>query len=72
MTTLDRTKANSWRLRTPPESSKYAMHVEEKAGRSVRVCTVGKTVLEYDARCVDDLHAMLIADGSAWTLRAGT
>ena len=23
------------------------------------VCTVGKTVLLYDARCVDDLHKML-------------
>lgn len=27
------------------------------------VCTVGKTVLLYDARCVEDLHAMLRAAG---------
>ena len=39
------------------------MHVEEKDGRQVLVCTVGKTVLHYDARCVDDLHAMLKAHG---------
>ncbi|MGZ5893657.1 MAG: DUF6855 family protein [Caldimonas sp.] len=34
-----------------------------KDGRSVLVCTVGKTVLLYDARCVADLHAMLKAAG---------
>ena len=27
------------------------------------VCTVGKTVLHYDARCLDDLQAMLKAAG---------
>ena len=27
------------------------------------VCTVGTTVLLYDARCVEDLHAMLRAAG---------
>ena len=27
------------------------------------VCTVGKTALSYDARCVDDLHAMLKKHG---------
>jgi len=37
------------------------MHVETKDGVRVLVCTVGKTVLLYDARCVDDLHAMLEA-----------
>lgn len=35
------------------------MHLEERDGRDVVVCTVGKTVLHYDARCIDDLHAML-------------
>jgi hypothetical protein len=61
VTTLDRTKDNPWRLKTPPGSAEYTMHVEEKGGTKVLVCTVGKTVLEYDARCVDDLHAMLKA-----------
>ncbi|MEP6992536.1 MAG: DUF6855 family protein [bacterium] len=63
MTTLDRTKDNPWQLRTPPGSAEYTMHVDEKDGRKVLVCTVGKTVLLYDARCVDDLHAMLKARG---------
>ena len=39
------------------------MHVEDRGGVRVLVCTVGKTVLTYDARCVDDLHAMLRAAG---------
>ena len=63
MTKLDRTKANPWVLKTPPGSAEYTMHVDEKDGLRVLVCTVGKTVLLYDARCIDDLHAMLKAAG---------
>ncbi len=39
------------------------MHTDEKDGKPVLVCTVGKTVLLYDARCVEDLHKMLKARG---------
>ncbi len=56
---LERTKDDPWRLRTPPGTSEFMMHVDEKDGRRILVCTVGKTVLHYDARCVDDLHATL-------------
>ena len=63
MTNYDRTKSNPWVLKTPPGTSDYTMHVEEKDGRSVLVCTVGKTVLFYDLRCIDDLHAMLKGAG---------
>jgi hypothetical protein len=63
MTKLDRTKANPWALKTPPGTAEYTMHVDEKDGVRVLVCTVGKTVLLYDARCIDDLHAMLKAAG---------
>ena len=59
MAKLDRTKANPWQLKTPPGTSEYTMHMEEKDGVRVIVCTVGKTVLLYDARCIEDLHAML-------------
>ena len=59
MTKLDRTKDNPWVLKTPPGTSEYTMHVDERDGRQVLVCTVGKTVLLYDARCIDDLLAML-------------
>ena len=39
------------------------MHVDEKDGKQVLVCTVGTTTLLYDARCIDDLYAMLKAAG---------
>lgn len=61
MAKLDRTQDNPWQLKTPPGTSAYTMHASEKDGRKVLVCTVGKTVLLYDARCVDDLHKMLKA-----------
>lgn len=63
MATLDRTKDNPWTLTTAPGTSEYTMHVDEKDGVQVLVCTVGKTVLLYDARCINDLHAMLKAAG---------
>jgi hypothetical protein len=71
MTTLDRTKENPWTLKTPPGSSDYTMHVEEREGGQVLVCTVGKTTLLYDARCIDDLHAMLKSYGD-WMPLGGT
>jgi len=39
------------------------MHIGEVDAMRVLVCTVGKTVLHYDARCIADLHAMLKATG---------
>jgi hypothetical protein len=39
------------------------MHIDERDGKPVLVCTVGSTLLFYDARCVEDLHAMLVAEG---------
>jgi hypothetical protein len=63
MVKLDRTKANPWLLKTPPGTSEYTMHMDEKDGVRALVCTVGKTVLLYDARCIEDLHGMLKAAG---------
>ena len=59
MTTLTRDKTDPCRLKTPPGTSEYTMHVDTRDGVQVLVCTVGKTVLFYDARCIADLHAML-------------
>lgn len=58
-TPLIRDKSQPWTLKTPPGTSEYTMHVGERDGLRVLVCTVGKTVLYYDARCVDDLLQML-------------
>jgi hypothetical protein len=57
------TPEDPWRLKTPPLSSEYTMHRDTRDGVEVLVCTVGKSVLRYDARCIDDLHAMLVAHG---------
>lgn len=46
-------------LKTPPLSSEFTMHIDEKDGREILVCTVGKTILHYDIRILNDLHKML-------------
>ena len=53
------TKENPLKLKTPPLSSEYTIHVDEKDGKEILVCTVGKTILHYDIRCLNDLHEML-------------
>jgi len=63
MVELNQTKSNPWMLKTPPGTSEYTMHIDDKDGVRVLVCTVGKTVLLYDARCVEDLHNMLKSAG---------
>ena len=57
------TPDDPWRLKTPPLTSDYTMHRDTRDGTEVIVCTVGKSVLLYDARCIDDLAAMLRAHG---------
>jgi hypothetical protein len=57
------TKEKPLKLKTPPGTSEYTMHKYEKDGKEILVCTVGKTVLHYDARCLDDLQAMLKKHG---------
>jgi hypothetical protein len=57
------TKENPWVLKTPPLSSDFTMYKDEKDGKEILICTVGKTVLQYDYRCLADLHAMLKAKG---------
>ena len=39
------------------------MHTDTKDGLPILVRTVGKTVLHYDARCIQEHHAMLKAHG---------
>ena len=63
MTVLNRDKDHAWELETPPGTSAFTMHIDTKDGRQLLVCTVGKTVLHYDTRCVDHLHAMLKTAG---------
>nr|WP_245319077.1 hypothetical protein [Hymenobacter elongatus] len=55
------TTENPWQLKTPSGTAAYTMHREQKDGRDLLVCTVGKTVLHYDHRALHDLYAMLKA-----------
>ena len=57
------TKEDPWMLRTPPGTSEYTLYRDDTLDPPALVCTVGKTVLRYDVRCIDDLHAMLKEHG---------
>ena len=57
------TKDSPLILKTPPLSSEYTMHIDQKDGKEVLVCTVGKTVLHYNINCLEDLHKMLNEHG---------
>ncbi|MBZ0300656.1 MAG: hypothetical protein K8J31_12985 [Anaerolineae bacterium] len=57
------TKADPWVLKTPPGTSEYTLYRDESLDPPALICTVGKTVLSYDLRCIDDLHAMLKSHG---------
>ena len=57
------TKEDPWKLKTPPLTSDYQMYKDTKDGKEIIVCTVGKTVLHYDYRCINDLAQMLKAHG---------
>jgi hypothetical protein len=61
------TKEKPLELQTPSGSGVFTMHVEEKQGTDLLVCTVGKTVLHYDPRCIKDLSTMLKSHGD-WML----
>lgn len=54
-------KESPWKLKTPPNTSEYEMYKDIRLGQEVIVCVVGQTTLLYDARCIADLHLMLIA-----------
>jgi hypothetical protein len=57
------TKEKPLQLKTPPGTSDFAIYGDEKDGKDIIVCVVGKTVLHYDSRCIPDLHAMLKKHG---------
>jgi hypothetical protein len=57
------TKDSPWVLKTPPGTSEYQMYRDETLDPPQLICTVGKTELRYQLRCLDDLHAMLKARG---------
>ena len=61
------TREQPWQLKTPSGTSEYQMYRDEEADPPALVCTVGTTVLRYQLRCLEDLHAMLMLRGD-WML----
>ncbi len=61
------TKANPWRLKTPPGTSEFEGYRDEDSSPPVLVIQVGSTQLRYQLRCIQDLHEMLKAHGD-WML----
>ncbi|KGJ79638.1 hypothetical protein GY21_04735 [Cryobacterium roopkundense] len=57
------TTDDPWVLRTPPGTSEYLMYRNEEADPPALVCVVGTTAHQYRLRCLNDLHAMLVAVG---------
>ena len=57
------TRADPWVLRTPPGQSEYQAFRDESLDPPALVVQVGKTEVRYHLRCLDDLHAMLVAHG---------
>lgn len=64
------TKDDPWVLRTPPGTSGYVMWRDDETDPPTLWCQVGSTKLGYQARAVDDLHAMLVERGDWMDLGA--
>ena len=63
MATGSGTKDDPWVLKTPPGTSEYTMYRDDSNDPPAIVCMVGSTKLLYQARAIEDLHAMLQANG---------
>ena len=57
------TAEDPWILTTPPGSSEFDAWRDETADPPALRIRVGSTTLAYQLRCIDDLHAMLVAHG---------
>lgn len=57
------TREDPWVLYTPSLGSQFQVYRDEANDPPVLVCTVGKTVLQYDLRIIEDLHRMLVDRG---------
>jgi hypothetical protein len=57
------TADDPWSLWTPSLGSQILMYRDEGHDPPLLVCTVGSTILHYDLRIIEDLHAMLKGRG---------
>lgn len=61
------TNDDPWLLKTPPLTSEYRAWRDDGASPPQLIVQVGKTLLSYDLRCLDDLFDMLLQRGD-WVL----
>jgi hypothetical protein len=57
------TRERPWVLKTPPGTSEFEAFRDDTLDPPALVVRVGKTELRYHLRCIEDLHAMLVAHG---------
>ena len=57
------TREEPWVLKTPSGQSEYLAFRDEALDPPALVVQVGKTEVRYHLRCLDDLRAMLAANG---------
>jgi hypothetical protein len=57
------TPESPWQLKTPPGSAEFQAWRDPSLDPPALVVQVGRTQLHYHLRCIDDLHAMLVANG---------
>ena len=57
------TAEEPWVLTTPSGGSEFSAFRDESADPPALIVRVGKTEVRYRLRCLDDLYAMLKADG---------
>ncbi|MGC2289967.1 MAG: DUF6855 family protein [Thermoplasmata archaeon] len=57
------TKETPWQLKTPSGLSAFQTYEDKTSNPPALVVTVGSTTLQYQLRCLDDLHAMLKKSG---------
>ncbi len=62
-TTGSGTAEDPWVLRTPSGGSELLAHRDEASDPPALVVIAAKTEVRYHLRCIDDLHAMLVAHG---------
>jgi Family of unknown function (DUF6855) len=59
----DGTRERPWVLKTPSGGSEFTAYRDETLDPPALVVQVGKTQLQYQLRCIDDLRAMLVERG---------
>lgn len=59
----DGTADNPWSLSTPSGRGSFLAWQDPSAEPAQLMVQVGKTLLAYQLRCLDDLHAMLVSHG---------